>query len=58
MWLYFTDCYMMYVCNLQNVSKENLGKHKENHALSTEHERKKLEQKNNCYWKIIDQQGL
>lgn len=41
MWLYFTDCYMMYVCNLQNVSKENLGKHKENHALSTEHERKK-----------------
>ena len=41
MWLYFTDCYMIYVCNLQNVSKEHLGKHKENHALSTEHERKK-----------------
>ena len=41
MWLYFTDCYIMYVCNLQNVSKEHLGKHKENHALSTKHERKK-----------------
>ena len=41
MWLYFTDCYIMYVSNLQNVSKEHLGKHKENHALSTEHERKK-----------------
>ena len=39
--LYFTDHYMMYVCNLQNVSKEHLGKHMENHALSTEHERKK-----------------
>ena len=41
MWLYFTDCYIMYVSNFQNVSKEHLGKHKENHALSTEHERKK-----------------
>ena len=39
--LYFTDRYMMYLCNLQNVSKEHLGKHMENHALSTEHERKK-----------------
>ena len=31
----------MYLCNLQNVSKEHLGKHMEDHALSTEHERKK-----------------
>ena len=34
--LYFTDRNMMYLCNLQNVSKEHLGKHMENHALSTQ----------------------